>query len=319
MANILLRSPYFVTITTASHLSAKMQLTVDGTLRYTILKNATSNRTLFEIATLAKDYYTENYGGASGSTFDTVAISYVITTYTGLNGTGTGTAQSAVTHTGFYGYSFFANGKTANEIDPDDYELTNTGDSRIIYLPENTASFAWDMNSGTKDKTTISTSATSVASASGQYTWTIQRICNPKYSFVQMRFINRNGAPQDFHFFLKSVESINTKSETFKRNIFDYATSEYDPKQHQQTVFNKSGRRRYTLNTEYLIEDYNAVIEDIMLSEYVWIKYTSTEGSRTRPVIVNTSSLVKKTSVNDKLIQYTLEVEEANDVIDNVV
>ena len=320
MANILLRSPYFVTITTASHLSAKLELTIDGTLRYTILKNATSNRTLFEIATLAKDYYTESYGGSTGSTFDTVAISGSITKYTGLNGTGS-TIGSATTfsHTGFYGYSFFANGKSANEIDPDDYELTNTGDTRIIYLPENTASFAWDMNSGTKDKTTISTSATSVTSASGQYTWTIQRVCNPKYGFVQMRFINRNGAPQDFHFFLKSVESVNTKNETFKRNIFDYATSEYDPKQHQNTVFNKSGKRRYTLNTEYLVEDYNAVIEDIMLSEYVWIKYTSTEGSRTRPVIVNTSSLTKKTSVNDKLVQYTLEVEEANNIIDNVV
>ena len=57
MANILLRSPYFVTVTTASHLSAQIALTIDGTLRYTILKNATSNRTVFEIATLAKDYY----------------------------------------------------------------------------------------------------------------------------------------------------------------------------------------------------------------------------------------------------------------------
>jgi hypothetical protein len=219
MANILLKSPYFVTITTASHLSAKLELTIDGTLRYTILKNATSNRTLFEIATLAKDYYTENYGGASGSTFDTVAISGSITKYTGLNGTGS-TIGSATTfsHTGFYGYSFFANGKSANEIDPDDYELTNTGDTRIIYLPENTASFAWDMNSGTKDKTTISTSATSVTSASGQYTWTIQRICNPKYGFVQMRFINRNGAPQDYLIMLHLNMTLNNINKQYLTN-----------------------------------------------------------------------------------------------------
>ena len=42
MANIYLRTPFFVTITTASHLSAQMALTIDGTLRYTILKNATN-------------------------------------------------------------------------------------------------------------------------------------------------------------------------------------------------------------------------------------------------------------------------------------
>ena len=57
MANIFLRSPYFVTVTTGSHLSAQIALTIDGSLRYTILKNATSNRTVFEIATLSKDYW----------------------------------------------------------------------------------------------------------------------------------------------------------------------------------------------------------------------------------------------------------------------
>ena len=66
MANILLRSPFFLTITTGSHLSAKLELTIDGTLRYTIIKNATSNRTVFEIATLAKDYYIPSNGGSTG-------------------------------------------------------------------------------------------------------------------------------------------------------------------------------------------------------------------------------------------------------------
>ena len=319
MANIYLRTPYFVTITTASHLSAQMQLTIDGTLRYTILKNATSNRTVFEISSLAKDYYDPDYGGSTGSTFDTVAISYVITTYTGLDGTGTGAAQGAVTHTGFYGYSYFSQGTAGNDIDPDDEELTNTGDSRIIYLPENTAGFAWDMNSGSTSKTTISTSATSVTSASGNYTWTIERICSAKYTPIQMRFINRKGAPQDQYFFLKSVESMNTQSETFKRNIFTYSSSNYNAQDHQTTVFNKTGRKRYTLNTDYLAEAYNEVIEDILLSEYVWIKYNSTDGNKWRPVIVNTNTLLKKTSLNDRLIQYTLDVEEANDIINNIV
>ena len=127
MANIFLRSPFFVTVTTASHLSAQLALTIDGTLRYTILKNATSNRTVFEIATLAKDYYDADYGGATGSNFDTVAISYVITTFTAVDGGGTGTAQSAVTHTGFYGYSQFWGGVN-QDIDPDDFDQEDMED-----------------------------------------------------------------------------------------------------------------------------------------------------------------------------------------------
>ena len=207
MANIFLRSPYFVTVTTGSHLSAQIALTIDGSLRYTILKNATSNRTVFEIATLTKDYWVD-----SATTFDSVAISYVITTYTAVDGGGTATAQGAVTHTGFYGYSLFTAGVN-QDIDPDDYELTNTGNSQIIYLPDSTASFAYDMNSGTATKATISTSATSVAAASGNYTWTIERICNPKYTPVRMTFINRNGVQQEHYFFLKSVENMTAKSD----------------------------------------------------------------------------------------------------------
>tara|TARA_R100000329_G_scaffold88103_1_gene74098 strand:+ start:4465 stop:5394 length:930 start_codon:yes stop_codon:yes gene_type:complete len=309
MANILLRSPYFVTVTTASHLSAQMALTIDGTLRYTILKNAVSNRTVFEIATLCKDYFVANYNN-----LDTVSISYVITTYTAIDGGGTATAQSAVTHTGYYGYSEFWDGVN-QDFDPDDYELTNTGDTQIIYLPENRAGFAWDMNSGTATKATISTSATSVAATSGNYTWTIERVCSAKYSPIQMRFINKNGVPQDQYFFLKSVENVNTRSETFKRNIFTYSSSNYDVKSHQTQTFNKTGKKRFTLNTDYIAEAYNAVIEDIMLSEYVWIYY----DSKWHPVTVTTSALQKKTSLNDKLIQYTLEVEDANDIINNIV
>lgn len=314
MANILLRSPYFVTVTTAGHLSAQMALTIDGTLRYTILKNATSNRTVFEIASLAKDYFIANYGGTTGSTIDTVSISYVITTYTAVDGGGTATAQSAVTHTGYYGYSEFWDGVN-QDFDPDDYELTNTGDTQIIYLPENTAGFAWDMNGGTATKATISASATSVTATSGNYTWTIQRVCSAKYSPIQMRFINKNGIPQDQYFFLKSVENVNTRSETFKRNIFVQSSSNYDSKSHQTQTFNKTGKKRFTLNTDYLAEAYNAVIEDILLSEYVWIYF----NSKWHPVTVSTSTLLKKTSVNDKLIQYTIEVEDANDIINNIV
>ena len=310
MANIFLRSPYFVTVTTGSHLSAQIALTIDGSLRYTILKNATSNRTVFEIATLSKDYWVD-----SATTFDSVAISYVITTYTAVDGGGTATAQGAVTHTGFYGYSLFTAGVN-QDIDPDDYELTNTGGSQIIYLPDSTASFAYDMNSGTATKATISTSATSVAAASGNFTWTIERICNPKYTPVLMTFINRNGVQQEHYFFLKSVESMSAKSDNFKRNIFTYSSSTYDTTSHQNQIFNKNGNIRYTLNTNYMIEAYNEVMEDILLSEYVWITYG---GVTYNPVVVRSSSLTFKTSLNDRLIQYTLEVEQSNDIINNIV
>jgi hypothetical protein len=312
MANILLRSPFFLTITTGSHLSAKLELTIDGTLRYTIIKNATSNRTVFEIATLAKDYYIPSNGGSTGTTFDTVAISATWYAYNAVDAGGSQLATATVTHTGFYAYSEFREGVN-QEIDGDDAELTNTGNTSKIYLPDNTAGFVYAMDSGTATRYAVSTTATSVNAST--ITYLVERVCSAKYDPIKMRFINKFGMPQDFYFFLKSVESVNTKSETFKRNIFTYSSSNYDVKSHQTQTFNKNGRKRLTLNTDYLVEGYNLVIEDIMLSEYVWI----ISGNIVRPVTVVTSSLTKKTSLNDKLIQYTLEVEEANDIINNIV
>ena len=315
MANILLRSPYFVTVTTASHLSAKMELTIDGTLRYTILKNATSNRTVFEIASLARDYVDISFAGTT-IVADTVDISYVITTYTGLDGTGTGTAQTAVTHTGFDGYSRFRDGvNTVLTTSQDPTYVGNCGGDGIIYLPDDTAGtiIGW-----TDDATpvlsgfAIGASATSVDTPARTYN--ITRVCNPKYTNVKSVYLNRYGQLQEFYFFLKNVELFSTREEKFKRNIFTYSTSSYNRFDHQTKIFNKNGKTRLTLNTHYIDECYNEVIQDIMLSEYVWVYFDVW-----RPCSIVTSSLTHKTSVNDKLIQYTLEVEFANDHINNIV
>ena len=43
-----------------------------------------------------------------------------------------------------------------------------------------------------------------------------------------------------------------------------------------------------------------------------------TVGSDVTPVNVNTKSLVVRTSVNDKMVSYTLDFDFAHDIIQNV-
>ena len=83
----------------------------------------------------------------------------------------------------------------------------------------------------------------------------------------------------------------------------------------EKKVVDKNARTKVLLNTEYIDECYNEVIQDIMLSEYVYIYF----NTRWRTVNISTSSLTFKTSVNDRLIQYSLEMEYANQVINNIV
>ena len=58
-----------------------------------------------------------------------------------------------------------------------------------------------------------------------------------------------------------------------------------------------------------------------LLSEYVWMerpKKTDASTLEVIPVKVKTSSMNFKTSVNDRLIEYVIDFEEAFDYINNI-
>ena len=139
-----------------------------------------------------------------------------------------------------------------------------------------------------------------------------------KYEPYKVTFVNKYGALQDLWFFKKSVESTNVTSEQFKASIFDQSTLSYKTYKHQQQSFLAQGKDRITMNTGYVNDDHNAVLEELLLSEQVWYtKITDTE-ERVIPVIPQTKSITYKTSVNDKLANYTVDFEHAFDKINNI-
>ena len=146
----------------------------------------------------------------------------------------------------------------------------------------------------------------------------INTIYECKYEPYKVTFVNKYGALQDLWFFKKSVESTNVTSEQFKASIFDQSTLSYKTYQHQQQAFLAQGKDKITMNTGYVNDDHNAVLEELLLSEQVWYtKITETE-ERVIPVIPLTKSITYKTSVNDKLANYTVEFEHAFDKINNI-
>jgi hypothetical protein len=72
------------------------------------------------------------------------------------------------------------------------------------------------------------------------------------------------------------------------------------------------------MNTDYISEDENEMFEELINSPEVYIlDGYQTDGSISAlnqyvtPVRLTTSSFTKKTVANDKLIQYTFEVEKS--------
>ena len=79
MANVLLRSPYYISEDIGSDLSAKIEITIDGTLAYRIVKNKPANNNdfvLFEIAELVRDYIDIKYNGSITASDLNVNVSY---------------------------------------------------------------------------------------------------------------------------------------------------------------------------------------------------------------------------------------------------
>ena len=140
--------------------------------------------------------------------------------------------------------------------------------------------------------------------------------CEPKYEPYRIIFYNKYGTLQDIWASKRSNVSINSKDESYKSNVMDFSqsTPSYSIYKHSKKRFNVELNKSITLNTDFLKEEYNEVIEQMMASEQIWIE----NNTDTIPVILKSKSLQFKTSVNDKLIQYTFEFDYAFDTIQNI-
>ena len=131
--------------------------------------------------------------------------------------------------------------------------------------------------------------------------------CESKYSPSVMQFVNKNGVWESITFFKKSESTINTTTNEFRRSLGSSSSAgfSYDTTAHKYQRINTNGRKQFTLNTGWVGEDYDAIMEQMLMSERVML-----DGL---PVNVTTTSLTLQKVVNEKTINYTIEVEEAFD------
>ena len=137
-----------------------------------------------------------------------------------------------------------------------------------------------------------------------------------KYEPKKVTFINKFGVLQDIYFFKKAVERMNVEKESYKSNIISGYT--YDRSNHVYRDFNVIGKESITLSSGFLSEEYNEVFKQMMLSEKVWVTNITDDGEQVLPINVKTGDITYKTSLNDKLVQYTIEFDKSFDTINNI-
>ena len=330
MANLALRNPQFksLIIPSSGVLSTICEVTIGGTLRYTLIKNVQPSTTVnFDIAELARDYIEIEF--KSNYVLQTIDIVTTLTNKAGLNGTGsTVDIPSTITDRGFEAYGTFEEG-----VNPEvpfrtspTYLIPTTDTSTFtIFAPNNTAGIIPNITSlnglAVTPYTVSDTSVTTVDSV----VCNIKRIDCTKYGIGnKITYINKYGAQQDLWFFLKESKNLARTNEGYKSNTITYPSggATYSVQDAPNKVFNTQAKQTHILSSGYYPEFANQQFEELLLSEYVWLsKLVSGVGVASYivvPVKVKTSSLAFKTSVNDRLIEYTIEFEEAFDYINNI-
>jgi hypothetical protein len=196
----------------------------------------------------------------------------------------------------------FAEGVGRVTIDSTDTEITDNGNTnqkiQYITIPANSSTIqVYD----TDDTTLLKTI-------------TVTNICEPKFTNYKITFVNKYGAFQDFYVFKKTSENLNITNDLFKRNIIANSTATYQTYEGQRERYNVNGKTKLSTNTGFIKEDMNKTVEELFLSENVWIRYEN----KTLPIIPVSQSLDFKTSLNDKLTNYNIEFEFAFDKINNI-
>ena len=73
-------------------------------------------------------------------------------------------------------------------------------------------------------------------------------------------------------------------------------------------------RESITMNTGYVNDSYNQIIEELLISPVCWIE----KDNQTLPVIPQNKRVTFKTSLNDKLSNYTIDFKYAYDRINTI-
>jgi hypothetical protein len=133
------------------------------------------------------------------------------------------------------------------------------------------------------------------------HSFSIKEEC--RFTVINCIFKNKFGFWQTIPFNKLSKKSIDFENSDYSGLIANYG--EYSLNQHEKKSFLSNGKEKITVNTDFINENYNALFVELMLSEFVYLE----ENANVLPVNLLKKSFEKKTKLNNKLIQYSMDFE----------
>ena len=143
------------------------------------------------------------------------------------------------------------------------------------------------------------------------HNFTIKDEC--KFPLMNCIFKNKFGVWQTIPFNKLSKKMQDFTNESYNGLISNYGT--YAINQHTKQTFNVNGKEKVTVNTDFIPEEYNLLFTELMLSEFIYLE----ENGEVLPVNLVKNSFEKKTKLNNKLIQYSMDFEYSFNLLNNIL
>jgi hypothetical protein len=141
------------------------------------------------------------------------------------------------------------------------------------------------------------------------------------YEPIRLCWLNQWGAWDYYTFTQKSIKSTSTSGATYNQLAGTWNESLYRPDSYKggKKAFRVNATEKITMNSDFVSEDESVIFEELVNSPEVYllkgyediVETSSVLNQYVTPVRLLTSSFTKKTIANDRLMQYTFEIEKS--------
>jgi hypothetical protein len=156
------------------------------------------------------------------------------------------------------------------------------------------------------------------------------KVCKQKYPNVRIKWKNRYGQFDYYNFSLVNRQGFQSTKRTYQPQLGSWQGTSLSYQQYDSSNLNYLSDSKQTLsvNSDYLQDAYNDIFKQLLVSDEIYWVYGINElgdgfsigydngfqsgTARTefvRPITIKTDSIVFKTGVNDKLVQYQFDFD----------
>lgn len=133
-------------------------------------------------------------------------------------------------------------------------------------------------------------------------------VCPSKYPNVRIKFKNQFGQFDFFNFNMVNKQSFTTEKKTYQPQLGSWNASTLSYESYDSSTLNYvvDAKQSISVNTDWVSEDYNEIFKQLLVTDEAYWIYDEAQ-QLLKPITIDTSTVVFKTGVVDKVIQYAFD------------